>query len=173
MTSESPEALATFDVLPLSPELRQAVDDLSYVYPTPVQLAVFEPAVRGKDLVVQARTGTGKTAAFALPIIQSLVRKDTPQVQALVLCPTRELALQVATETIALGKHGDTSTVAVYGGAPMPKQIQQLADGVHILVGTPGRVLDHLQRGTLDPSTIRTFVLDESMRMFEPSASIT
>src|SRR5579871_1790070 len=95
----------TFDALALSPDVRQAVDALGYVRPTPVQLAVFEPAVRGKNLVVQARTGTGKTAAFALPIVDQIVRRGVAKVQALILTPTRELALQVAREIEALGKN--------------------------------------------------------------------
>ena len=150
----------TFDVLPLSAETRRAVDELGYVHPTPVQRAVFEPAARGRDLVVQARTGTGKTAAFGLPLVDGIVRKKDLFTQALVLCPTRELALQVTRELEALGKHKETRIAAVYGGAPMPRQIAQIQAGAQILVGTPGRVLDHLTRGTLDASKIRTFVLD-------------
>ncbi|MCA9595891.1 MAG: DEAD/DEAH box helicase, partial [Myxococcales bacterium] len=159
------EAPPTFDSLRLSKEVRQAVDDLGYVHPTPVQRAVFEPASRGRDLVVQARTGTGKTAAFGLPIVDALVKKDASAVQALILCPTRELALQVTRELDALSKHVDVSIVAVYGGAPMPRQVAQLEAGAQVVVGTPGRVLDHLRRGTLDPTSIRIFILDESDEM--------
>ncbi|MFZ5897362.1 MAG: DEAD/DEAH box helicase [Myxococcota bacterium] len=155
----------TFDVIPLSGELRRAIDDLGYVHPTPVQRAVFEPASRGRDLVVQARTGTGKTAAFGLPLIDSIVRRKEASVQALVLCPTRELALQVTRELEALAKYRGTRVVAVYGGAPMPRQIDQIRAGAQILVGTPGRVLDHLGRGTLDPRAVRAVVLDESDEM--------
>jgi len=155
---------ATFDVIPLSPDVRRAVDDVGYTHPTPVQRAVFESASRGRDLVVQARTGTGKTAAFGLPLIDTLVRKKDV-VQALILCPTRELALQVTRELDRLAKHRGTRVVAVYGGAPMPRQIEQIRDGAQILVGTPGRVLDHLSRGTLDGATIRYVVLDESDEM--------
>jgi ATP-dependent RNA helicase DeaD len=155
----------TFDALPLSSEVRRAIDDLGYVHPTPVQRAVFEPASRGRDLVVQARTGTGKTAAFGLPLVDAIVRRKDASVQALVLCPTRELALQVTRELDALAKHRGTRVVAVYGGAPMPRQIEQIRAGAQILVGTPGRVLDHLGRRTLDPSAIRAVVLDESDEM--------
>ncbi len=168
MSTETPETEApppTFDSLPLSNELRRAIDELGYTHPTPVQRAVFEPAVRGLDLVVQARTGTGKTAAFAMPLIDSLVKRTVAAVQALILCPTRELALQVNREIEALGKHRGTRSTAVYGGAPMPRQVEAIQNGAQIVVGTPGRVLDHLRRGTLDPSTIRTFVLDESDEM--------
>lgn len=157
--------LPSFDALPLSPEVRRAIDELGYVHPTPVQLAVFEPATRGKDLVVQARTGTGKTAAFGLPLVDSIVRRTAPNVQALVLCPTRELALQVTRELESLAKHRDVRCTAVYGGAPMPRQVAEIRAGAQIVIGTPGRVLDHLHRGTLDPSGIRAFVLDESDEM--------
>ena len=155
----------TFDVLPLSADVRRAIDALGYVHPTPVQRAVFEPAVRGRSLVVQARTGTGKTAAFGLPIVDQLVRRGLPKVQALILTPTRELALQVAREVTHLGQFRGTKVTAIYGGAPMGKQIDELASGAQVVAGTPGRVLDHLRRGTLDPSHIRIFVLDEADEM--------
>ncbi len=164
-SSETETPAPTFDVLPLSSELRRAVDELGYTHPTPVQRAVFEPAARGLDLVVQARTGTGKTAAFSLPVIDSLVKRSVSAVQALILCPTRELALQVNREIESLGKYRGTRSTAVYGGAPMPRQIEAIQNGAQIVVGTPGRVLDHLRRGTLAPSTIRAFVLDESDEM--------
>src|SRR5450432_2044476 len=168
MSTESTEAEApppTFDILPLSVELRRAIDELGYTHPTPVQRAVFEPAVRGGDLVVQAQTGTGKTASFAMPLVDSLVKRSSNVVQALVLCPTRELALQVNRELEALGKYRNISCTAVYGGAPMPRQVEAIQGGAQVVVGTPGRVLDHLRRGTLDPSGIRTFILDESDEM--------
>jgi ATP-dependent RNA helicase DeaD len=155
----------TFDVLKLSAEVRKAVDELGYVHPTPVQRAVFDPVTRGADLVVQARTGTGKTAAYGLPIVDSVVRRSTGAVQALILCPTRELALQVANDLEALAKYRGTKIVAIYGGAPMARQVQKIAEGAQIVSGTPGRVLDHLRRGTLDPKGIRAVVLDESDEM--------
>ncbi len=168
MTSESdekPKPLPTFDALPLSKELRQAVDELGYVHPSPVQLAVFELASRGRDLVVQARTGTGKTAAFGLPLADSLVKRQQKSVQALVLCPTRELALQVKREITLLCKYRDVVATAVYGGAPIAKQVAELSEGAQILVGTPGRVLDHLERGTFNPKDVRVVILDESDEM--------
>jgi ATP-dependent RNA helicase DeaD len=155
----------TFDALPLSSEVRRAVDELGYVHPTPVQTAVFEPASRGKDLVVQARTGTGKTAAFGLPLVDSIVKRGVPAVQALVLSPTRELALQITREIDALAKHRGVRTSAVYGGAPMARQVADIKGGAQIVIGTPGRVLDHLHRGTMDPGTIRCLILDESDEM--------
>ncbi len=155
----------TFDVLKLSAEVRRAVDELGYVHPTPVQRAVFDPVSRGLDLVVQARTGTGKTAAYGLPVVDAVVRRNTAAVQVLVLCPTRELALQVARELESLAKYRGTKIAAVYGGAPMPAQIQKINAGAQIVAGTPGRVLDHLRRGTLDPKGVRAVVLDESDEM--------
>lgn len=155
----------TFDSLPLSEAVKRSLDELGYTHPTPVQRAVFEPAVKGKDLVVQARTGTGKTAAFGLPLVDSIIKQDLKQMQALVLCPTRELALQITREVEKIAKHSSVSIVAVYGGAPMARQVQEIRDGAQIVVGTPGRVLDHLGRGTLDPARLRTFVLDESDEM--------
>lgn len=155
----------TFDTIPLGSEVRKAIDALGYVHPTPVQLAVFEPASRGKSLVVQARTGTGKTAAFGLPIVDNLVKRSQHAVQALILTPTRELALQVARELERIAQFRGTKVVAIYGGAPMGRQITALEEGAQVVVGTPGRVLDHLRRGTLDASGIRIFVLDEADEM--------
>jgi len=163
--AEDTTPLVTFDAMPLTSDVRKAIDDLGYTHPTPVQRAVFEFAAKGRDMVVQARTGTGKTAAFGLPLIDSVVKVNRPAVQAMILCPTRELALQITRELSAIAKHRGTKVVAVYGGAPMGKQIEQLKDGAQILVGTPGRVLDHLRRGTLDTQACKAFVLDESDEM--------
>ena len=158
-------AAPTFDVLPLSRELRETLVEMGYTHPTPVQLAVWEPATRGKDAVVQARTGTGKTAAFGLPIVDHIVRRSQPNVQVLVLSPTRELAIQISTELDRLSKRRNISVVPIYGGAPMPRQVEQINAGAQVVVGTPGRVLDHLRRGTIDPKHVRLVVLDESDEM--------
>ncbi len=158
------EALS-FDVLPLPEPIRNALKDLNYTSPTPVQRAAFGPALKGKDLVVQARTGTGKTCAFGLPLVSGRVNESDASAQALVLTPTRELALQVKRELEALAQHTHITVVSVYGGAPMGKQIDELAAGAQIIVGTPGRVLDHLQRKTLDPGKLKAFVLDECDEM--------
>ncbi|MGA2448382.1 MAG: DEAD/DEAH box helicase [Polyangiaceae bacterium] len=165
LSSDAPEGEPTFDVLPLGADVRRAVDALGYKHPTPVQRAVFEPAVQGRNLVVQARTGTGKTAAFALPLADRIVRPSIKAVQALILCPTRELALQVAREVEQLSKFRGLSVVAIYGGAPMTRQVSALASGAQIVAGTPGRVLDHLRQRTLDPTGIRVLVLDEADEM--------
>ena len=158
-------AAPTFDVLPLSRELRETLVEMGYTHPTPVQLAVWEPATRGKDAVVQARTGTGKTAAFGLPIVDHIVRRSQANVQVLVLSPTRELAIQISSELERLSKRRNISVVPIYGGAPMPRQVEQIAAGAQVVVGTPGRVLDHLRRGTIDPKHVRLVVLDESDEM--------
>jgi ATP-dependent RNA helicase DeaD len=157
-------ASSTFDALKLTPEVRRALDEIGYSKPTPVQIAAYEPACSGRDIIVQARTGTGKTAAFAIPLVDRLV-SSKPGVQALVLAPTRELALQSARELDRIGVHRNIKTTAVYGGAPMGKQISELSEGAQIVSGTPGRVLDHLRRGTLDSSGIRALVLDEMDEM--------
>jgi ATP-dependent RNA helicase DeaD len=160
-----PTTEPTFDVLPLSAEVRRAIDEMGYRHPTPVQRAVFEAAAEGRSLVVQARTGTGKTAAFGLPIVDRLVRPSVKTVQALTLCPTRELALQVGREIEQIGKYKGIKVVPIYGGAPMGKQVEALEAGAQIVCGTPGRVLDHLRQKTLDPSGIRVLVRDEADEM--------
>ena len=159
------DAPPTFDVLPLSHEVRKAVDALGYTHPTPVQRAVFETVASGRDVVVQARTGTGKTAAFGLPVIDRIVQVDKKKPQVLVLCPTRELALQIHRELELLSKYKGVTTTAVYGGAAMQPQIDAISSGAQVIAGTPGRVLDHLERGTLKAKSITALVLDESDEM--------
>jgi ATP-dependent RNA helicase DeaD len=154
----------TFDALPLSDDVRRALDEIGYTQPTPVQLATYEPAVAGRDIIVQARTGTGKTAAFAIPLADKIV-KNEPRVQALVLAPTRELALQSTKELSRIGRYRNLRAAAVYGGAPMGRQIEELQAGAQIVSVTPGRVLDHLRRGTLDASALKVLVLDEMDEM--------
>jgi len=159
------EVAPTFDAIPLSPQVRRAIDELGFSTPTPVQRAAFEPASLGNDLIVQSRTGTGKTLAFGLPLVDRLVREGHG-LQALILAPTRELALQSQRSLESIGKYKNLRTVAVYGGAPMERQVAALKQGAEIVSGTPGRVLDHIKRGTLDPSGIRVLVLDEADEMF-------
>ena len=159
------KAPPTFDAIPLSPDVRASVDALGYVEPTPVQLAVFEPVAAGRSVVVQARTGTGKTAAFGMPLVDRVVARGVHKPQALVLVPTRELALQVTREVEAIGKVRGTRFACIYGGASMQKQVDALSAGAQIVVGTPGRVLDHIRRGTFDTSHVKAFVLDEADEM--------
>jgi ATP-dependent RNA helicase DeaD len=155
----------SFAQMPLSDEVRKALDTMGYERPTPVQVAVWELAVAGRDVVVQARTGTGKTSAFGLPLIDRIVDRKKAKVQALILGPTRELALQVARELEQLCAFTKISTTAIYGGAPIGRQVDAINAGTQIISGTPGRVLDHLRRGTLDPASIKTLILDESDEM--------
>jgi len=156
-----------FDQLGLSPEILKAVAKLGFEEASPIQTAVIPVALTGRDVVGQSSTGSGKTAAFAIPVIE---RVDPQQkaVQALVLCPTRELAVQVAEETgkLAFFRRG-LREVPVYGGQSYERQFRALAAGAQIVIGTPGRVLDHLERGTLRPDSLRIVVLDEADRMLD------
>jgi ATP-dependent RNA helicase DeaD len=168
MTVEAPQSpmvsANSFDALGLSPDLLMAVVDVGYEEPTPIQARTIPALLRGQDIVAQAQTGTGKTAAFALPILQTI---DTGQntVQALILLPTRELAIQVAHATHLLGKRLGVSVLPVYGGQPIARQLRALQQGVHVVVGTPGRVMDHIRRETLDLTGVRILILDEADEM--------
>jgi ATP-dependent RNA helicase DeaD len=153
-----------FSELGLQPQLVQAVTERGYTVPTPIQTAVIPLMLAGQDVIGQAQTGTGKTAAFALPILQRLT-PGLNQVQALVLTPTRELALQVARAVYEYGQYSDMRVLAVYGGAPYSRQIGRLKRGVDIVVGTPGRLIDLMQQKVLDLSAVRTVVLDEADEM--------
>jgi ATP-dependent RNA helicase DeaD len=161
----APPPALSFDSMALSQPVRRALDELGFSQPTAVQHAAFEPASKGLDLIVQSRTGTGKTLAFGLPLVDRLVREDDG-LSALILAPTRELALQSQRVIEQVSKYKHLRTVAIYGGAPMERQVAQLKQGVEIVSGTPGRVLDHIRRGTLDPSGISVLVLDEADEMF-------
>jgi ATP-dependent RNA helicase DeaD len=161
---ESPQPAGGFAALRLGEHVQRALDEIGYSEPTPVQAATYPLAVAGRDIIVQARTGTGKTAAFGIPLVDKLVTRE-PHVQALVLAPTRELALQSQREIARLGQHKRVHVVAIYGGAPMGRQIDELQTGAQIVSGTPGRVLDHLRRGTFDPSHLRVLILDEMDEM--------
>ncbi|MCB8944338.1 MAG: DEAD/DEAH box helicase [Ardenticatenaceae bacterium] len=153
-----------FSELGLQPQLVQAVTERGYTTPTPIQTAVIPLMLSGQDVIGQAQTGTGKTAAFSLPILNGLI-PGLNQVQALVLAPTRELALQVARSVYEYGQHSDMHVLAVYGGAPYSRQIGRLKRGVDIVVGTPGRLIDLMKQKVLDLSHVRTVVLDEADEM--------
>jgi ATP-dependent RNA helicase DeaD len=156
---------AEFSQFNLQEALLQALIELGYTTPTPIQSAMIPLMLTGVDVIGQAQTGTGKTAAFALPILNNYQPGKTPQ--ALVLAPTRELALQVAEAMQAYGRHVRAQVLAVYGGQGYGKQIRQLRSGVDIVVGTPGRLLDLLERKLLDFSAVRTVVLDEADEMLK------
>ena len=151
----------------LTEATRRAIADMGYEEPTPIQKMTIEPLLAGKDLIGQAQTGTGKTAAFGIPMVEK-TDAEKKCVQAIVLCPTRELAVQTAGELVKLSKYRQgLKTLAVYGGAPIERQLRELKDGVQIVVGTPGRVLDHMDRGTLDLSDVAFCVLDEADEMLD------
>lgn len=154
----------SFTSFNLRPELGQAIDSLGYVEPTPIQEAIIPLMMTGSDVIGQAQTGTGKTAAFSLPILQNL-GSFAKVPQALIMAPTRELALQVADAMVSFGQFARVRVLAVYGGAPYIRQINELRRGVDIVVGTPGRLIDLMDRGVLDLSGIRTVVLDEADEM--------
>jgi len=153
-----------FTALNLHPQLVQAVSDLGFTAPTPIQTAVIPLMLDGQDVIGQAQTGTGKTAAFGLPILQNLA-PDQSNVQSLIVAPTRELAIQVAQAIEEYGRLQNVRVLAVYGGAAYGPQIYELKRGVDVVVGTPGRLLDHINRGRLNLEAVRTVILDEADEM--------
>jgi ATP-dependent RNA helicase DeaD len=156
--------ITEFSELNLHPQLVQAVTDMGYTTPTPIQLSIIPVMLTGQDVIGQAQTGTGKTAAFALPILHNLDH-DQNHVQALVLAPTRELAMQVAEAMQGYGKSMGVRVLAVYGGQPYSRQISSLRRGVDVVVGTPGRLLDLIEKKALDLNSVATVVLDEADEM--------
>ncbi len=159
---------ASFKDLQLSEEMMDALREAGYEYPTPVQAGFIPEALEEKDVLGQARTGTGKTAAFAIPILELLdFESRTGRPQALILVPTRELAVQVKNEVEKLAKGLPVRAAALYGGTPIRKQLEKLKRGVEVVVGTPGRVLDHLSRGSLRLDEVACVVLDEADRMLD------
>jgi len=164
IASATPKS-TTFQQLGLSEPLLKAIDDVGYEGPTPIQFQTIPPLLAGRDVIGQAQTGTGKTAAFALPILEGL-DAGQPRVQALILVPTRELALQVAEAIHTYARYmGRVRVLPVYGGQPISKQITRLQGPVHVITGTPGRVMDHLRRGTLSFEALKMVVLDEADEM--------
>ncbi|MFQ5934094.1 MAG: DEAD/DEAH box helicase [Dehalococcoidia bacterium] len=144
----------------------KALKDMGYSWPTPIQEKAIPVLMSGKDLVGQALTGSGKTSAFGIPIMERIdLQQDTTQ--AIVLVPTRELAMQVTRELTSLGQYKGVKVVAVYGGQPIVRQFRALEEGAHVIVGTPGRVIDHLGRGTVDLGSVLIAVLDEADEMLD------
>lgn len=157
-------AVESFDELPLSEEVRRSIEEKGYLKPTPVQAKSLRPVLAGRDVMVRSKTGTGKTAAFGIPLVE-LVDVSLGAVQSVVLCNTRELAMQVANEIESLGRHKKVQVVAIYGGASMDDQVRKLKAGAQIVVGTPGRVIDLIERKLLEMSNVKTTVLDEADEM--------
>jgi ATP-independent RNA helicase DbpA len=162
-----PTADGGFATLGLSPTLCQVVAELGFTTPTPIQARAIPLLLAGRDLVGQSTTGSGKTAAFGLAILQKLKRGERHP-QALILCPTRELCAQVARDFRKLGRReAGLAVLILAGGQPMNPQLAALQQGVHVVVGTPGRALDHIKRGSLDLSGVATVVVDEADRMLD------
>ena len=153
-----------FKELGLAPELLSAVERAGFEEATPIQSETIPLALAGKDVIGQAQTGTGKTAAFGLPMLNK-IDADNRVIQGLVIAPTRELAIQTQEELFRLGRDKKIRVQAVYGGADIGRQIRGLKDRPHIVVGTPGRLLDHINRRTLKLETVETLVLDEADEM--------
>ena len=163
---------SSFAELGLAPELVRAVADEGYAQPTPIQARAIPQVIAGHDLLAAAQTGTGKTAAFTLPLLNRLQkagkRASRKQVLALVLVPTRELAAQVQDSVRTYGRHlPGIRTVLIFGGVGINPQIEQLAGGAEIVVATPGRLLDHVSQKTIDLSQVQTLILDEADRMLD------
>ncbi|HSH36275.1 DEAD/DEAH box helicase [Schnuerera sp.] len=156
-----------FEDINLSKEIQKAVSDMGFEEMSPIQSQAIPHLLEGLDIIGQAQTGTGKTAAFGIPIIEKCNQKDRA-VQAMVLCPTRELSIQVAEEIRRLSKYNkDIFVLPIYGGQPINRQIKALKKGVQIVVGTPGRIIDHIKRKTLKLGNIKVLVLDEADEMFD------
>lgn len=160
------EKITTFNEFNLSSDVLKAISAMGFEEPTPIQEKTIPILLSGKDVVGQAQTGTGKTAAFGIPIIERMDRTNF-SVQAIILTPTRELAVQVAEEMNKLGKFKKTLALPIYGGTSIERQINALRKGVQIVVGTPGRVIDHIQRRTLRLKDVKIVVLDEADEMLD------
>lgn len=157
----------SFKDLDISQSIKQGIKEMGFEEPTPIQSLAIPEALEGKDIIGQAQTGTGKTVAFGIPLLEKIYIKDKSP-QAIIICPTRELSIQVAEELGKLSSFVKKLTILpVYGGQPIGRQIRMLKKGVHIIIGTPGRLLDHIQRKTLDLSGIETVVLDEADEMLD------
>jgi ATP-dependent RNA helicase DeaD len=158
--------MESFRDFPLSVEVLKGVEDLGFESLFPIQAQAIMPLLEGKDVIGQARTGTGKTAAFGVPMVEKL-KPEVRKVQGLVLVPTRELAVQVADNIKLFAKYKKLKVLPVYGGEPIQRQIRALTHGIHIVVGTPGRIIDLIKRGILNLSSVTTLVLDEADRMLD------
>ena len=155
-----------FDDFQLSTEVMRGIIEMGWEIPSPIQAQSIGPLLDGRDVMGQAQTGTGKTAAFGIPMIE-LVNPKLKHIQGLILAPTRELAVQITDHLSHLAKYREVKVLSVYGGDSMQRQSKALREGVHIVVGTPGRILDHLAHGTLNLSTVKIVVIDEADRMLD------
>jgi ATP-dependent RNA helicase DeaD len=156
-----------FEELNISKDILQAVEDMGFEETTPIQTNAIPPILQGKDIIGQAQTGTGKTAAFGIPLLEK-INLMNKKPQAIILCPTRELTIQIAEELKRLARYKQSLYILpIYGGQPIGRQIKALNKGVQVIIGTPGRVIDHLHRGTLKLSNLEYVVLDEADIMLD------
>lgn len=160
------EQETTFQSMDLAPAILRGLQAMGFEEPSPIQKRTIPLILAGRDLIGQAQTGTGKTAAFGVPIVQGLDHRSK-RVQALVLTPTRELAIQVAEEITKIGKFAGVKVVPIYGGQSYDRQLKALDHGAQVVIGTPGRIMDHIRRGTLKLDTVRMMVLDEADEMLD------
>jgi ATP-dependent RNA helicase RhlE len=175
MSAKKNEGEVSFDQFDLAPQVLQAVHDAGYTHPTPIQAQAIPLALAGRDLIGLAQTGTGKTAGFTLPIVHRLLTEPlvdesgapVRRVRALILVPTRELAAQVEESFRKYGKHSDLRVIPIYGGVSMDAQLKTLKQGVDVVVATPGRLIDHMERETVSLSDLEVLVLDEADRMLD------
>ena len=164
--TENTQEITSFEDLHLDRKILAALKDMGFEEPSPIQKGAIPLALEGEDLIGQAQTGTGKTAAFGIPIIQKINEKDH-HIHALVMSPTRELCIQVADEISKIGRTKRVRVLPVYGGQPIERQIRSLKRGIQVVIGTPGRLLDHIRRGTIDLEYVNFLVLDEADEMLD------
>jgi ATP-dependent RNA helicase RhlE len=157
----------SFETFNFHPSIMAGVRARGYITPTPIQLQSIPPIMQGRDLIGLAQTGTGKTAAFVLPILQRLLRGPRGRIGALIISPTRELAEQTYEAVTELGQQTGLRGITIYGGVSIEQQTQRLRDGIEIAVACPGRLIDHLWQGTIDLSDLEVLVIDEADRMFD------
>src|SRR5947207_7380314 len=157
----------SFQNFPLRPELQKAIEALQFHEPTPVQREAIPPVLEGRDVLAAAQTGTGKTLAFLLPVLHRMLERTLNAVTALVLLPTRELAAQVAQVAMEVGRFTHIRSALLVGGESFHLQLQALRGGATLVIATPGRLLDHLERRTVSLTRVHTLILDEADRMLD------
>jgi len=158
--------LNNFQKFDLNEQLLRGISSAGFTEPTPIQQKVIIPLLKGEDLIGQAKTGSGKTAAFGLPLLQK-INIQRKVVQSIVLAPTRELAVQITEELRKIGKYTGIRILSIYGGQSINIQLRKLSEGVHVVVGTPGRVIDHIKRGTLQLDFVKNSIVDEADTMMD------
>lgn len=158
--------ITTFGEIVLSKKVLAAISDMGFEEPSPIQSQTIPLVLEGHDVIGQAQTGTGKTAAFGIPTIERIIDGNR-HIQALVLTPTRELAIQISEEFTKIGKYKKVKTLPIYGGQSIDRQIRALKYGVQIVIGTPGRLLDHIRRNTIKLNAVKTLILDEADEMLD------